>query len=148
MDLRGRTAIVTGAGSGIGRELARGFGRAGMRVVCAGRHEDSLRETVALLGRDGAKGLPVRTDVADPASVHALVDASQAAYGAVDLLFANAGSFKSIGPVWSADPQLWWQDVTTNLKGTMLCCHAVLDAMMKRNEGVIITWTAAEGPTE
>lgn len=145
MDLRGKTAIVTGAGSGIGRELARGFGRAGMRVVCAGRRGAPLHETVGLLKAEGADGTAAQVDVADPASAESLVDSALAAYGSIDLLFANAGSFQSIGPVWSADPEIWWQDVTTNLRGTMLCCRAVLQPMMARNEGVILTMDGGGG---
>ncbi len=145
MDLRGTTAIVTGAGSGIGRELALGFGRAGARVVCAGRREAFVRETVNLLKSQGAEGIAIRVDVADPDSVESLVDAALAAFGSIDLLFANAGSFQSIAPVWSADADLWWQDVTTNLRGTMLCCRAVLRPMMERNEGVIITMDGGGG---
>lgn len=145
MDLHGKTAIVTGAGSGIGRELARGFGHAGARVVCTGRREAPLQETIGLLKKDGAEGIAVRADVADPISVQSLVDAAVAAYGAIDVLFANAGSFQSIGPVWSADPDLWWRDVTTNLRGTMLCCRAVLPYMMARNEGAIVTMDGGGG---
>jgi len=145
MDLQGKTAIVTGAGSGIGRELALGFGRAGARVICAGRREHLLEETVGLLNASGAGGLTVRVDVTDPVSVDSMVDRALAAYGSVDLLFANAGSFQSIGPVWSSDPELWWRDVTTNLRGTMLCCRAALRPMMTRNEGVIITMDGGGG---
>jgi NAD(P)-dependent dehydrogenase (short-subunit alcohol dehydrogenase family) len=145
MDLHGKTAVVTGAGSGIGRELARGFGRAGARVVCAGRREAPLRETIGLLKKDGAEGIAVPVDVTDASAVQALVDTALSAYGVVDVLFANAGSFQSIGPVWSADPDLWWRDVTVNLRGTMLCCRAVLPHMMARNEGAIVTMDGGGG---
>jgi NAD(P)-dependent dehydrogenase (short-subunit alcohol dehydrogenase family) len=145
MDLLGKTALVTGAGSGIGRELARGFGRAGMRVVCTGRNLAGLRKTVELIGQEQGEALATTADVTDKASVASLVDSTLAAYGSIDLLFANAGSFRSIGPVWQSDPDLWWQDVTTNLRGTMLCCRAVLRPMMERNEGVIITMDGGGG---
>jgi NAD(P)-dependent dehydrogenase (short-subunit alcohol dehydrogenase family) len=113
--------------------------------VCAGRREAPLQETIGLLKNDGAEGIAVPVDVTDASAVQALVEAALSAYGAVDVLFANAGSFQSIGPVWSADPDLWWRDVTVNLRGTMLCCRAVLPHMMGRNEGVIITMDGGGG---
>ncbi len=145
MDLNGKTAIITGAGSGIGRELALAFAARGARVVCCGRREQPLRETVAALEARGGKGIAVPTDVTDRASVQAMVRQALSDFGAIDVLFADAGSFKSIGPVWSADPELWWRDVTTNLLGTMLCCREVLPHMMDRDTGVIITMDGGGG---
>ena len=145
MDLKGRVAIVTGAGTGIGRELALGFGRAGARVVCCGRREAPIRETVTLLRKEGLEGLAVSADVTDPASVRVLVQRALAEYGVVDLLFANAGSFRSVAPVWEADPDLWWQDVTVNLRGTMLCCREVLPHLMAKGSGIIITMDGGGG---
>jgi NAD(P)-dependent dehydrogenase (short-subunit alcohol dehydrogenase family) len=104
-----------------------------------------LRETVDLLAQRGGEGISVPADITEPASVAAMVRTVVDRFGAVDVLFANAGSFASIGPVWTADPENWWHDVTVNLRGTMLCCREVLPHMMGRNSGVIITMDGGGG---
>ncbi len=86
-----RTAIVTGAGSGIGRSSALALLNAGYGVALAGRRAEQLDETVALAGGNGANALAVPTDVSDPASVEALFAATKARFGRLDLLFNNAG---------------------------------------------------------
>jgi len=67
-----------------------------------------------------------------------LVSQTLEAFGSLDVLFNNAGSFAAIGAVWEVDPDAWWNDVTVNLRGTMLCCRAALPHMLKRNSGIMI----------
>jgi NAD(P)-dependent dehydrogenase (short-subunit alcohol dehydrogenase family) len=67
------------------------------------------------------------------------------ACGRIDLLFNNAGSFRWVGPVWEAEPELWWQDVKTNLLGSMLCCRAVLPHMIAAGSGIIINMDGGGG---
>jgi NAD(P)-dependent dehydrogenase (short-subunit alcohol dehydrogenase family) len=136
MELHGRTTIVTGANSGIGRELAIKFGMAGANVVCCGRTEAMLHETVERIAHRGGTGLVVRTDVSRWTQVQKMVHLTLNTFGSIDVLFNNAGSFQYVGPVWEADPEVWWQDVTINLYGSMLCCRAVLPHMMERNAGI------------
>lgn len=145
MDLQGRTAIVTGSGSGIGRELARTFARAGANVVCCGRRASRLHETVAMIEADGGTGLAVPTDVTDWAQVQGMVEVALRRFASIDLLFNNAGSFRHVGPVWTADPDAWWTDVSINLRGTMLCCRAVLPHMMARDTGILINMDGGGG---
>ena len=145
MDLRGASAIVTGAGSGVGRALACAFARGGARVTCAGRRVAALDETRRLVEADGGTAIVVPADVTDRASVERMAEETLVAFGAIDVLFANAGSFRSVAPVWEADPELWWSDVTTNLLGTMLCVRAVLPHMRERDRGVIITMDGGGG---
>ncbi len=66
-------------------------------------------------------------------------------FGSIDVLFNNAGSFQYVGPVWEADPEVWWKDVTINLYGSMLCCRAVLPHMMERDAGIIINMDGGGG---
>ncbi len=138
MKLAGKTAIVTGAGSGIGRALALEFARHGARVVCCGRRGTLLDETVARIEGQGGTGLAVPTDVTDQAQVKALVDQTLARFDTIHLLFNNAGSFASIAGVHEVDVDTWWQDVTVNLLGPLCLCRRILPHMLAQNEGIII----------
>lgn len=138
MDLKDKVVIVTGAGSGVGRALALEFAARGARVVCAGRRAERIQQTAAAIETNGGVALAVKVDITDINQVERMVAQSLAAFGQIDVLFNNAGSFGALGPVWEVDPELWWQDVTVNLRGTMLCCRAVLPHMLKRNSGILI----------
>ncbi len=145
MDLKDKTAIVTGAGSGIGRGLAVEFARAGANVVCCGRTEKRLQETLGMIEEQSGTGLVVKADISDWAQVQKMVYKTLETFGRIDLLFNNAGSFNWVGPVWEVDHETWWHDVTINLYGSMLCCRAVLPHMMVRDRGVIINMDGGGG---
>src|SRR3954453_21107123 len=116
-------AVVTGAGSGIGRAAARALIAAGWSVVAAGRREAPLTETL-----DGADGLAVPTDVTDPDSVASLFTKAQQRFGRVDLLFNNAG----VGltkPIAEISYEEWQAVVDVNLTGTFLCAQAAFRVM-------------------
>lgn len=138
MDLKGKTAIVTGSGRGIGRALAVEFARQGANVVCCARREHEVAETLSLIHAAGGAGLAVQADVTDKFDVARLVSTAIETYGQVDVLFNNAASFKAYGALWEFDPDAWWGDITTNVLGPMLCSRAVLPSMMARDSGVII----------
>jgi NAD(P)-dependent dehydrogenase (short-subunit alcohol dehydrogenase family) len=121
-----KIALVTGAGSGIGRAVAVALAAAGHAVVLAGRRKDALEETAATIGAAGGTALAVPTDVTDPASVAALFDRTKAAYGRLDVLFNNAGI--NVPPIPMEDLTLdqWRAVVDTNLTGPFLCAqHAI-----------------------
>ncbi|WP_020666567.1 SDR family oxidoreductase [Amycolatopsis nigrescens] len=128
----GDVAVVTGAGSGLGRSVARALLDSGYRVALAGRRADALHESV-----DGAGGaLAVPTDVTDPAEVEALFDAVRAEWGRVDLLFNNAGTFGPAGTVDEISYQDWRRTVDVNLTGAFLCArHAVRVMREQRPRG-------------
>src|SRR5437764_6564256 len=92
MNTSGKIAIVTGAGSGIGRATALALLREGYSVVLAGRRSESLAETAARAGDAGPRALAVPTDVTDPAAVRALFERTRGTFGRLDLLFNNAGT--------------------------------------------------------
>lgn len=138
MDLKDKVMIITGAGSGVGRALALEFGTRGARVVCAARRSDRIQETATTIEANGGTALAVHVDVTDIVQVEHMVSQSLDAFGQIDVLFNNTGSFGAIGAVWEVDPELWWHDVTVNLRGTMLCCRAVLPHMLKRDSGILI----------
>ena len=138
MELDGRTVIVTGSGSGIGRALAIEFARNGAKAVCCARRKERIEETVALIESEGGTGLAIPTDLTQPNQVKRMVKAAQERLGPIDVLFNNAGRFESIAGVHEVDREDWWQDVTVNLYGSLLTTREVLPQMISRDEGIII----------
>jgi NAD(P)-dependent dehydrogenase (short-subunit alcohol dehydrogenase family) len=120
-----RAAVVTGASSGIGRDVARALLGAGYAVALAGRREEALAETAA--GRDGA--LVVTADVTEPASVRTLFARVREELGRVDLLFNNAGLFGAPAPIEDFPLDEWETVVATNLTGSFLCAQEAFRAM-------------------
>ncbi|HOL22577.1 MAG TPA: SDR family oxidoreductase [bacterium] len=138
MKIKGKVAIITGAGTGIGRAIAVEFAKNGISVVCCGRRIEKLDETVSIIKENGGRALAVKADITKLEEVKNLVSETLKTFGSIDILFNNAGSFQTIGGLWEIDPEQWWKDVEVNLKGLMLCCWAVLPHMMKKNSGIII----------
>jgi NAD(P)-dependent dehydrogenase (short-subunit alcohol dehydrogenase family) len=123
-------AVVTGAGSGLGRGIAGALLGAGWQVALAGRRAEALRETAAAAGGPAGNALPVPADVTSPESVAALFDAVRERWGRLDLLVNNAGTFGPAGTADEIDLADWQRVVDTNLTGAFLCAqHAV--RMMK-----------------
>ncbi|MHA6793496.1 SDR family oxidoreductase [Pseudonocardia bannensis] len=120
-----QVAVVTGAGSGIGRTVAQALLSAGYRVALAGRRKDALYETAA----DDPAALVIPTDVADSASVAALFATARREWGRVDLLFNNAGTFGPSGTVDEIEVDAWRATVDTNLTGAFLCAREAFAAM-------------------
>jgi NAD(P)-dependent dehydrogenase (short-subunit alcohol dehydrogenase family) len=121
-----RTAVVTGAGSGVGRGIARALLGAGWQVALAGRREEALRETASLDDGLNASALVVPADVTSPDSVAALFETVAGRWGRLDLLVNNAGLFGPAGGVDEIELADWQRVVDTNLTGAFLCAqHAV-----------------------
>jgi NAD(P)-dependent dehydrogenase (short-subunit alcohol dehydrogenase family) len=129
MQPTGNIAIVTGAGSGIGRAVALALLREGWHVVLAGRREEALRETVALSHGAQSRALPVPADVSDPASVHALFEKTKATYGRLDLLFNNAGVGAPGIPLEDMTVEQWRRVVDVNLSGAFYCTQGAFKLM-------------------
>jgi NAD(P)-dependent dehydrogenase (short-subunit alcohol dehydrogenase family) len=127
----GQVAVVTGAGSGIGRVVARSLLDAGWRVALAGRREEALRETAA--DRRGA--LTVPTDVRSPGSVESLFASVGEEFGHLDLLFNNAGVNGTPASFGDVEFEEWRDVVDTNLHGAFLCARAAFRAMRDQRPG-------------
>ncbi len=135
MDLADRTAIVTGASSGIGEATARALAREGCAVALVARREDRLEEIADEI--ENGRALVVPTDVADEDEVTAMVEETRDAFGSVDILVNNAGVLRS-DPVADADRADFRRQVRVNLLGVMNTTHAALPAMLASDGGDIV----------
>jgi NAD(P)-dependent dehydrogenase (short-subunit alcohol dehydrogenase family) len=126
-----RVAIVTGAGSGIGREVCHGLLRNGWRLGLAGRREEALRETLAT-GPEPHTALVAATDVTREADVRALFARVLDEWGRIDLLFNNAGLFGPTAGIDELEPADWRTVVDTNLTGCFLCAREAFAAMKRQ----------------
>ena len=129
MTANAKIALVTGAGSGIGRATALALLQEGYAVVLAGRHPEALEQTVAAAGPAGTRALVVPADVSEPLSVRALFDTTQAAYGRLDLLFNNAGIGAPAVPLEDLTVEQWRRVLDVNLTGAFLCTQAAFRLM-------------------
>ena len=128
----GKIALITGAGSGIGRAVALALHGAGFSVVLAGRRLERLEETAALAVR-AARTLPVATDVGDPDQVRALFARTREAFGRLDVLFNNAGANAPGVPMEEISYAQWMRVVNANLTGAFLCAQEAI-RMMKTQQ--------------
>ena len=137
--MENRVAVVTGAGSGIGRAVSLALLRDGWRVVLAGRREDALMGTIAESGVDAAQALAVSVDLRDPVAIGALFLSAQAAFGRLDLLFNNAG-ISARGLLEDISLKEWKDVVDTNLTAAFLCTQEafkIMKAQMPRGGRII-----------
>ena len=129
----GKVALVTGAGSGIGRAVALGLLEDGWRVVLAGRRPEPLRALAAEAEARGGVALAVLTDVTVPGSVEALFAAIEARFGRLDLLFNNAGVNAPAVPIDELPLERWFSVLNTNVTGVFLCARAAFGLMRRQS---------------
>jgi NAD(P)-dependent dehydrogenase (short-subunit alcohol dehydrogenase family) len=128
-----RVAMVTGAGSGVGRAATLALLREGYRVVLAGRRREKLEETIGEAGETGSQTLVVPTDVTDPNGVRALFDRTREAFGRLDVLFNNAGVGLPPVPIEDLEYDQWKHVVDVNLNGMFLCAQAAVRLMKSQD---------------
>ncbi len=143
--LEGKVAIVTGAGSGIGRAAAVGLAAAGANVTIIARSQEALQAVAAEVEATGRRALVQALNVGDGAAVEAAVQATLATFGRVDILVNNAGTNTPKRTLLEASPDDWRLVVEINLTGAYLCTRAVLPAMREQGEGTIINIASIAG---
>ena len=149
MRFPGKVAIITGSGTGIGRDMAIAFAREGAHVTLAARRAELLEETASLAEKTGApRPLVVPTDITQEDQVDAMVERTVERFGGVDFMINNAAFPGTDLYVWEQTLENWNQTVATNLTSQFLVSRACLKHMMPKRSGVILTFssTAALGP--
>ena len=140
-----QTALVTGAGSGIGRSIARALAETGLRVALVGRDREKLERTRAELVRGRDSAFVAACDITDRGAVKSLVDQIEAAFKAIDVLVCNAGTNVKNRSLESLDPVDWDRMIATNLTGSFNLVHHVLPAMRRRKNGLVIQICSVSG---
>ncbi len=154
MKLAGKTAIVTGAGKGIGREAALAIAAEGASVVCVSRTQSDLDETVRIIESQGGRAISLSRDLTDAGQVQSMADATLERFGRIDILINNAGGYPSeiydkVGKqaikIWEWSEEQWDQIIKTNLKIPFLCINKVVPVMIKQGGGDIVSVSSRMG---
>jgi len=143
-ELQGRAALVTGAGQGMGRSVARLLAAMGASVVTNDRNPDTAEEAAAEIRAGGGSALGIQADVTDAQGVRRMVQQTLAEYGAIHILVNNAGILYPtvVGEIEEAE---WDLVVDVNMKGTFLCSQAVLPSMQEAGWGRIVNFSSTAG---
>lgn len=144
MKLKDKVAIVTGGGSGIGQSIALAYAREGADVVIADVNLQGAEETAAGVRAEGRTALAIRTDVSDLTQIQAMVDATVAKFGRIDVLVNVAGVIKAYALLDTTEAQ-WDETLDVNLKGTFFCLQAVARVMVAQGYGTIINTSSILG---
>ena len=143
--LDGRVALVTGAGRGIGRQIALRLAAEGARVVLTGRSTDALASVGEEIDRAGGYALAVPGDVRDEQSVNELVSVAREQAGPIELLVANSGIAGPTRELWELSLEDWEETLRVNLTGVFLTCRAVIADMLERRSGAIVAIGSGTG---
>ncbi|GAA0481617.1 SDR family NAD(P)-dependent oxidoreductase [Streptomyces stramineus] len=134
----GKTVLVTGGGTGIGRAIALAFAREGARVVVAGRRAEPLKETVALVEAAGGEAAAITADVTRAAEVRALVEAAVDRFGSLDVAVNNVGLLAAPAKIADIDEEDWDRTMATNLKGIWLSMKYEIGHMREHGGGAVV----------
>jgi NAD(P)-dependent dehydrogenase (short-subunit alcohol dehydrogenase family) len=143
--LDGRVAIVTGAGSGIGRASAILFAREGARLVIVDLNAEGLKETAGAIAQLGGKAHSLAADAGREENVKAYVDHALSAYGALDVVYANAGISGGLTPLFEQTVDYWQQILQTNLIGPFLAIKHAAPRMVEKGRGAIVLTASVAG---
>lgn len=143
--LEGKRAIVTGAGSGIGRASARLFAAEGASVLAVDKTKDAVEETAALIAKDGHKAIAMAADAGDEADVKNYVARAVQEFGGVDVLYANAGISGGLVPLLEQSVEMWQEILRVNLIGPFLAIQNVAPLLVKQGHGAIVCTASVAG---
>ena len=144
MLLQGKTALITGAGRGIGRGIALAFAAQGCDIAAAARSVDEVNGTVDAVKRAGRRALALIVDVSNERDVRQMADETLNAFGHIDILVNNAG-YACFKPFSELSVEEWRKTIDVNLTGVFLCTKVVLPSMIKRQSGRIINISSVAG---
>ncbi len=139
ISLKGKVAVITGAGRGIGRAIALGYARAGAAVGCAARTTSDIDQLVAQIHAEGGAALAIRTDVTQRDAVIHLFEQVATHFGGIDIAVINAGVYLDRNSIEDSDPDAWEITIAVNLLGAFHCAQAAIPHLKKRGGGKIIT---------
>jgi len=142
--LSGKSALITGAGRGIGRGIALAFAREGCNIAAVARSPDQIRDTAAAMAAMGVESVALECDAADPAAITPTVDAALGALGRIDILVNNAG-YACFKPFDQLDLGEWQRTLAVNLTAPFLFTRAVIPAMKANSGGWIINISSVAG---
>lgn len=145
MKLKDKVAVITGAGSGMGRAMALLFAAEGARVVAADLIPDRVEQVVKDIKTAGGVATGVVANVAQETDVAHMVDTAITTFGRLDILVNNAGIMDRAMPVADATPELWNKVLSVNLNGPFFACHRAVPQMLKQGGGVIINTASVAG---
>jgi NAD(P)-dependent dehydrogenase (short-subunit alcohol dehydrogenase family) len=145
-DLKGKVAVVTGGGSGLGQVICQALAQYGANVVCTGRTKDKLQDTLEKIAIYGHRNLAISADVTQPAEIESMVKRVTDEFGRIDVFFANAGIREKSFVLIHEKPIEDWDDVmNANLRAVFLQMRVVFPVMVKKKSGSFITTSSAGG---
>ena len=145
-EFQGKVAVVTGAGRGLGQQMALALAEAGAAVVCAARTESQIEATAEAVRALGRKAIAVPTDVSDSSRCDALIQACLDEFGRIDVMLSNAGVGDARGhgqELWDVTDEDWHETIDVNLSSAFYCARAASKAMIDRGQGGVIVNVAS-----
>jgi len=143
--LDGKTALITGAGRGLGAIMAHGLAGAGARVALVARTQAQVEQVAATISGNGGTASAHAADVTKRDQVDAAIAAAQKALGPIDVLINNAGVDEPFGPVGVIDPDAWWRTQSVHVLGPMYCMSRIVPAMAESGGGTVISICSLAG---
>ena len=145
MDLNGKVAVVTGAGQGIGRAIALRLASAGASLALVDLNLSAVEEVSQEIVDLEGKSIAIRTDVSKSDQVYSMIERALQTFSQIDILINNAGIAGKTAPLTELEESDWDLVIDVNLKGVFLCCKAVIDHMIERRYGKIVSVASIAG---